>query len=363
MSRILVIEDDPIYREMVEEALSEEGHELLTAVNGEEGIDRARAYVPDLIISDVVMEKADGYQVLATLRNEPSTAGIPFIMMTGWSSKGGQRQGMALGADDYLSKPFNATELIDAVAAQLKKKERAKTQVAKQASVSETSVNVLLPAEISNPLQTIVGFGKILSNPGGELSLADISSAGQQISSAAFRIQRAVDNFVLYSQLLSLEADQTALSELREARASSVKEFIDTRVLNHARSRGREGDLTLNTADGTLEIGVDFLGRIVDELMDNALKFSSPGDGIDVVCAFAPDRFGLAVTDRGRGMTADQIKNVNAFVQFGRMTENQVGLGLGLAIARKISFMHGGALSIKSKVGEKTRVAVELPRT
>jgi two-component system, sensor histidine kinase and response regulator len=283
-------------------------------------------------------------------------------MMTGWSSKGGQRQGMALGADDYLSKPFNASELIDAVAAQLKKKERAQTQVAKQTSASETSVNVLLPAEIGMPLQTIIGFGQILSNPGSELSRQDISSAGQQISAASFRIQRAVDNFVLYSQLLALESDSDALNQLRASATPDVKEFVDARVLNLARARGREADITLTTSDGVLEIESEYLGRLVDELVDNALKFSSPGEKIAVMCVFSPDRFGLAVTDLGRGMSPDQLKNINAFVQFGRLTDNNVGLGLGLAIARKIAFLHGGALSIKSKMGEKTRVAIELPR-
>jgi len=360
MSKILVIEDDPIYREMVVEALSEEGHELLTAENGEDGIGRARAYVPDLVISDVVMEKADGYQILATLRNEPSTAGIPFIMMTGWSSKGGQRQGMALGADDYLSKPFNATELIDAVTAQLKKKERTQSQIAKQTTVSETSVSALLPAEVGNPLQTIIGMGQILSRPQGGLSPSEIITAGQQITASAFRIQKAVDNFVLYNQLLGLESDQNALAELRTAHTSNIKEILDTRALNLARSRGREADLTLKTTDGSIDINQVYLERIMDELLDNALKFSAPGDAIELICAFSPDRVGLAVTDHGRGMTNEQIQNVNAFVQFGKMTENKAGLGLGLAIARKISLLHGGALSIKSKLGERTRVTVEL---
>lgn len=360
MARILVIEDDPMYREMVIEALTDEGYELISADDGEEGINKARAFVPDLVISDVVMEKADGYRVLATLRNEPSTASIPFIMMTGWSSKGGQRQGMALGADDYLSKPFNATELIESVTAQLKKTARTKSQIAKQTSVSETSVSSLLPAEIGYPLQTILGMGQILSKPQGELTPAEIQSAGQQIVWSAFRIQRAVDNFVLYNQLLHVEATPSETEALRLAHTSNFKALVDTKALNMARSRGREADLVLNTHDGSLNVGQPYVERILDELLDNAFKFSSPGDRVELDCMFAPDRVGIAVTDHGRGMTDEQIKNVNAFVQFGHMTENRAGLGLGLAIARKIAFLHGGGVSIKSKLGEKTRVAVEL---
>lgn len=363
MSRILVIEDDPVYREMVVDALSEEGHELFTATDGEEGIERARAYVPDLVISDVVMEKADGYQVLSTLRNEPATAGIPFIMMTGWSSKGGQRHGMALGADDYLSKPFNATELIDSVTAQLKKKERSRAQSARQATISETNISALLPAEIGNPLRTILGFAQILSAAGPELGNEEIKKIGQNISVAGYRIQHAVDNFVLYNQLLALDSNEVAKSELRNVRTSDVKSLLQTQILNLARARGRETDLQMNLAEGALHISHNYLARIVDELVDNAFKFSAPGQAVEVMCAFAPGRFGLAVTDHGRGMTADQISAVNAFVQFGKMEYGQSGLGLGLAIARKIVFLHGGALTIKSRLGERTRVAVELPRS
>lgn len=73
------------------------------------------------------------------------------------------------------------------------------------------------------------------------------------------------------------------------------------------------------------------------------------------------DRFGLAVTDHGRGMTSDDVKNVNAFIQFGKLEQGKAGLGLGLAIARKTSFLHGGALTIKSVLGERTGVTIELP--
>lgn len=361
MARILVIEDDPIYREMVQEALSDEGHEIILAENGEEGIERARAYLPDLVLSDVVMDRADGYQVLATLRNEPSTAGIPFIMMTGWSSKGGQRQGMAQGADDYLAKPFNATELIDAVSAQLRKKSRATTQAARADSVSEISVSELLPAEISRPLQSLQGYGQILRRSEVASDPKAVAAIGQQVSEAAWRIQRAMDNFVLFNQLLSLEQKQDITLYVPAQPTDHIGELVETRVLNIARSRGREADVRLQKKDGKLSIAPEFLTRLLDELIDNAIKFSEPGDAIEVVCAFAPNRFGIAVTDHGKGMSEEQIRRVDAFIQFGKTERERAGLGLGLAIARKIALLHGGALSIKSKEGEKTRVAVELP--
>jgi len=361
MPRILVIEDDPIYREMMSDLLDEEGHEVHLAESGTEGIDKARAYVPDLIVSDVVMEGADGYQVLSTLRNEPSTAGIAFIMITGWSTQGGHRQGMAMGADDYLSKPFNATELLDAVNAQLRKKRQVSTRVTQQTSLSETAFGVLLPAEIGKSIQSLHGYAHVLTRRQQQLAADEIQSIGYQLEHTAWRIQRAIDNISLYHRLTRMEQNESGHRHLRKSRTDHVQDFIQTRALNYARWRGRSDDLHLDLRDGRADIGTEYFGRLLDELLDNAFKFSRPGEQVSVVSAFSANRFGLAVSDRGRGMTREQVARIDAFVQFGRYESETTGLGLGLAIARKIAFLHGGSLSIKSSAGEKTRISVELP--
>lgn len=361
MPRILVIDDDPMYRDMVSEVLSEEGHDVLLANNGLEGIDKARAYMPELVISDVVMDGADGYQVLQTLRGEPSTAVIAFIMMTGYSSKGGQRQGMSLGADDYLPKPFNATELLDAVGAQLRKKREATSLQTRITSTAETGVSVLLPAELAQPLQAIAGYAQLLAGPNTPMEAEELQRVGRQLGDAAWRIRRAVDNFSLFYQLSRLEEDTPAREALSSSLVPSVEAFLSTRAAGLAHVRGRTADLKLDIKDGAVAMEAEYLGRILDELLDNAFKFSNPGQPVEVVAAFAPQRFGLAVTDHGCGMSPDQIARVEAFTQFGQRDADQPGLGLGLAICRKMALLHGGGLSIKSKQGEKTRVAVELP--
>lgn len=361
MARILVIDDDPLYRDMVSEALAAEGHDLQVAENGLEGLDRARAWLPDLIICDVVMEGADGYQVLATLRGEPATAAVPFIMMTGWSSQGGQRQGMNMGADDYLPKPFNATELLEAVKVQLRKHHLTSSRVAFQSLREETAVTSLLPAQVSRSLQNLHGAGRLLTERGPELDRDELLSTGQRVLNAAWRIQRAVDNFALYHQLVRLEQRPPSDRGLEGMRVDEAAGFLEVRATQAARARQREADLSLNLKPGSLAMAPEFLGRILDELLDNAFAFSVPGTRVEVVSAFAPERFGLAITDHGRGMSEDQIARVDAFVQFGTAQADASGLSLGLAIVRRIANLHGGSLSIKSKPGEKTRVSVELP--
>src|ERR1700704_6673718 len=121
MKKILVIDDEEWLREMMLLALSHRGFEVIEAENGERGIEVARKDLPDLILCDVNMDKVDGYLTLSSLRSEPATASIPFILMTGLADHAGMRHGMELGADDYLPKPFTIEALYAAVEARLKK--------------------------------------------------------------------------------------------------------------------------------------------------------------------------------------------------------------------------------------------------
>jgi len=121
MKKILVIEDEAQTREIFLECLEAEGFDAISAENGHIGVQRAKEQLPDLVICDILMPELDGYGVLSTLRQDPVTAIIPFIFLTAKATKAELRQGMDLGADDYLTKPSTAEELLGAIAARLEK--------------------------------------------------------------------------------------------------------------------------------------------------------------------------------------------------------------------------------------------------
>ncbi|NKB17672.1 MAG: response regulator, partial [Pseudanabaena sp. CRU_2_10] len=112
MTKILVVEDMDSLREEIIETLTYEGFEVIGAENGAVGVELALKHLPNLIICDVMMPELNGYETLTTLRREPSTATIPFIFLTAKADKVDMRQGMQLGADDYLTKPFTIEELL-----------------------------------------------------------------------------------------------------------------------------------------------------------------------------------------------------------------------------------------------------------
>jgi CRP/FNR family transcriptional regulator, polysaccharide utilization system transcription regulator len=130
MKKILLIEDNPEMRENTAEILGLANYNVLTAVNGKEGVRLAQLEKPDLIICDIMMPELDGYGVLHMLSKNEETASIPFIFLTAKAEKSDHRKGMMMGADDYLTKPFDDMELLGAVETRLKKSEQMKARYA-----------------------------------------------------------------------------------------------------------------------------------------------------------------------------------------------------------------------------------------
>src|SRR5690606_12250664 len=133
MKKILLIEDNQDIRENTAEILLLANYEVIEAENGKVGVEKAKKERPDLIICDIMMPELDGYGVLHMLSKNPETSAIPFIFLTAKSEKEDFRKGMNLGADDYLVKPFDDIELMDAIEMRLKKNEILKGDFKKSA--------------------------------------------------------------------------------------------------------------------------------------------------------------------------------------------------------------------------------------
>lgn len=131
MQKILLIEDNDELRENIAEILELANYRVITAENGKAGVDKAVNENPDLIICDIMMPELDGFGVLHILSKNKTTATIPFIFLTARTEKTDLRKGMNMGADDYLTKPFEDTELLDAIESRLKKREVLSTDYAK----------------------------------------------------------------------------------------------------------------------------------------------------------------------------------------------------------------------------------------
>src|ERR1043165_4786028 len=209
MKKILVIDDEAWLREMIQMALRQRDYEVIEAENGALGIEKARKELPDLILCDVNMGKMDGYTTLSSLRNEATTATIPFILMTGMADTAGMRHGMELGADDYLPKPFTIDGLYAAVDARLKKAKTTREEAEKKLNDLRDNISLMLPHEMRTPLNGIIGFAELMHTSADTMSPEEVAEMGQGIYESGRRLERLIENFLVYVQLEIAAADET----------------------------------------------------------------------------------------------------------------------------------------------------------
>jgi signal transduction histidine kinase len=362
MKKILVIDDEIWLREMINLALEQKGYKIVEAENGEVGIAKAQEFLPDLILCDVNMGKVDGYLTLSSLRAIPATASIPFILMTGMSDTAAMRHGMELGADDYLIKPFSIDELYKAVETRLKKSQVEKAKAEEKMSTLRDNIIMMLPHELKTPLNGILGLGELLTSTADSLSPAEIADFGRDICESGRRLERLIENFLVYSQIELLATDPHRAEALRRKQTPAPRSVVETRLQQQAKNVGRLPDLKLDLADRPVAISEEYLSKIVDEVAHNALKFSAPGSSINVKLFPTADRLTLSIQDHGRGFKKEDFLNIGAYMQFDRKTNEQQGQGLGLIIAKRLTELHSGSIELEDPPANGgTTLTIRLP--
>ncbi len=359
MTKILVIEDDKPLLDDVMIILRFEGYEVIGAADGGEGVRMAHEHLPDLIISDIMMPVLDGYGVLLALQADPATSKIPFIFLTAKAAIDQVRLGMRLGADDYLPKPFTNDDLLSAVRARLARGAWVKAQLEQRLAHLRESIALALPHELRTPLTSLIGFAELMLADSRTLQPVEVVDMADAILKAGARLRRQLENFLLYAQVELHRYDRS-----QDVTSFPALEYPDEIILETARQQAaahnRAADLVLAAAPARVNIAGATLRKIVAELVDNACKFSDAGTPIEVQ-AEAGEQYVLCVGDRGCGMSADQLQQVGAYVQFERRLREQQGVGLGLALARELVLFSGGTLEIDSLPGQGTTVTVRLP--
>jgi two-component system sensor histidine kinase/response regulator len=363
MTKILVIEDTDALRAEIVDILGFEGYGVHQAENGRIGVELARRERPDLILCDVMMPEMDGFATLAAIRADPALATTPFVFLTARSERGDMRQAMEGGADDYITKPFAADELIAGITAGLAKRRRNAVESEAKVTALRDQLSDVLPHEIRTPLNVILGFAELLADTRDPRVPPEVVDIGRSILEAAGRLHRMTENVLLFAQLRVLAGRESATAAVPCLEARIVADVVREAARQKAKEHGRDADLGLDVTPGAVRITDDYLQKVVGELVDNACKFSKPGTPVRVRLVPDAQVMRLAIGDEGSGMTPDQIEAVGGFIQFERGAREQQGIGLGLSIVQRIVTLWGGTLSIESRPGGSTIVTVTLGAT
>ena len=368
---ILVVDDEPDNFDVIEALLNQQGYQLHYVTNGQDAITYLDSFQPDLILLDVMMPDMDGMEVCRKIKACPEWNPVPIIMVTALSSKSDLARCLATGADDFISKPINALELRARVQSMLRIK-RQYDNIQSLYQVQKRTINILestletlngnlastLAHELNTPLNGILGTVDFLSSSIDTLPQEEIKEMLGWIEESAHRLSRLTKKFRTY---LELELATQASSSQPLGKSSFSIPFIQTHVIAQADKVNRRSDINFTLEEAQVNLPEHYASIVLQELIDNALKFSPSGTPIQVRSQVGEGMLNLSIQDHGRGMTDDQISKIGAFIQFERNTYEQQGAGMGLKIVQKIVEVAGGEFSIHSKYQQDTTVQVRLP--
>ena len=364
MTKILIIEDDENLQENVASILSFEGFDTAQAMDGVEGLALAQTYQPDVIICDIMMPRMGGYDVLQHIRNDKKLGAVPFLFLTAKVGRNDMRQGMELGANDYLPKPFTSQELLRAIEGILNKHKIVTSRYQEKVKQLQQSMTLSLPHEFRTPLSLIMGYTSYLLESPDEIQKDELVLALKDIYQSSLRLQRLIENHVLYAQLegnlLDAESVQKAAQYLKNSPTQSDY-VLEEIAFGVAQKHKRNNDLRVNLVSAPITIMTEYLSKISEEIIDNAFKFSDTGSLVEINSQIVDQNLEIRVRDNGYGMADTEIEQIEGFVQFNRDENEQQGMGLGLSLATRLVELHSGRFMLTSEVGKGTTITIVLP--
>ncbi|MBN1937343.1 MAG: response regulator [Anaerolineae bacterium] len=364
MTLILVAEDDPSMREGICDTLELEGYAVCAAANGREALGVMQETVPDLIISDIMMPEMDGYRFYEAVRQHEAWLAIPFIFLTAKDQREDIRLGRRLGADDYLTKPFDSEDLLIAVQSKLRRadqfqqgmRERVE-QLEEQLVRTERLATIGQLAaefahEIKNPLTAISMYAEFAQRDLNNIDSA-LAQDMEQIVHQSERIARLAKSLLTFSRQTPQLLEGVNLSRLFDR----VLETIQFRLTDITVEKQYDPDLPLIRADaGQIE-------QVLMNLIVNAIQAMPEGGQLTLQTARIPDAqkplVSATVIDTGCGIPPEHITQL--FQPYFTTKKAGEGTGLGLYVCKNIVEQHHGTVEVSSQVNVGTTFTLTLP--
>ena len=357
MNKILVIEDSKEVLSNIVIILELNKFSVLQAEDGLHGLEIARKEMPDLILSDIMMPKLDGLSMLELLRQDSRTQDIPIIFLTAKVDNKDIRRGMIAGADDYIFKPFRSRELIESINTQLEKKKR------QQKFLDEIYNNIssYIPHELRTPLVSIYGYTDLMMTDLDSIDKTEMRSMLCNLKNSAQRLHRTLEKFIKYSESELMIKDRFGYNELKNKYVVSPHWLIHGLIeqKNYAGEIRFKHDV--NPDDLEINIYIEHFRTIIDELLNNAIKFSPSYKDIEVTVTNTENEFDLSISNFGLGMTKAEISRISPFVQHKRNSIGQDGNGLGLVLVKKLCEFYDADFQIHSEPDVFTKVEIKFP--
>jgi two-component system sensor histidine kinase/response regulator len=343
--RILVIEDDPAIRATLLDILELNGFDTLHATNGPDGVEQARRGRPDVILTDIAMPGFTGFDVIKTLHADDQTRAIPIIIISASVEPEKMRQGMDLGAEDFIVKPFTEDQVLLSIRARLEKKSLLDELDAFAHTVAH---------DLKNPIAVVSMRAQLLRIQWDTGDDATLLKHVTELEKNTARLNGIVDELLLLAGVRrqNVQAKPLEMTAILHDALGRVEHLVQQ---SHAKvEQPATWPVALGHGPWIAEIWTNYLS--------NAMKYGGQPPqvrlGADIVADGARVRFW--VQDNGAGLTPEQ--QAVLFQPFARVTQTKIkGHGLGLSIVRRIAEKLHGRAGVESQPGTGSLFWFELP--
>ncbi len=337
ISRILIVDDTPKNIQVLGTILKQEGYQINVARNGMQALEMVDKLPPDLILLDVMMPEMDGFETCKRLKSSSFSENIPIIFLTARTETEDIVRGFELGAIDYITKPFNAVELLVRVRTHLDLK-FSKDMIEKVSNERKELLHVLCH-DLANPFVSIIGLSEIIT------SYSKYKELKSYILSAA---TNGLDLIGLVRDMRALEEHKLMLElfNLSEAIAESCS-------LLSSRFSKKNINVVINM-DKSLNIWaerVSFINSVLNNILTNAVKFSYPGSEIRINAGKTGKGAEISVRDFGIGMPPELLRDIFDVKKTTSRpgTNEEIGTGFGMPLVKKFTDAYKGTIEVFSK--------------
>jgi signal transduction histidine kinase len=382
-ARILIVDDNSSNVELLREILTHDGY---TRILGETDPRKVPALCEaegfDLLLIDIRMPHMSGFELMERVRPIFGGDYVPILVLTAQTDQDTRRKSLELGANDFLTKPFIAWELLHRVrnmveirtlyrraADQNRELERrvlertaeltSALEAARQADRAKLDFLSVMSHELRTPLNSIIGFADVLGSESmGKLGNPDYVEYVKLIEESGKSLLTMVNNILDYTR------GSTGSIELQESDVNLPQLLTNCMDLLAAKAEAKRLAVTAQpTPSFHLRADRRRLREMILNVLDNAVKFTPPDGGVWVGAERRGDAVAIVVRDNGPGIAPDILGRVfNPFTQAERsLVRQHEGIGLGLPIVRRLAELHGGTVELTSAPQQGTEVAILLP--
>ena len=346
--KVLAVDDDPVNLAMLTEILGEE-YDLATASTGEEALELALRHRPHVILLDIMMPGIDGYETCRRIRASAELKNVKVILQSAKAHTEERLRGYEVGADDYITKPFNEGELLAKVRVFIRLRSVEEVDGMKSQLLS------LVAHEIRTPLTGIIPAAEMLIANEGD-SEADRRMWGDMLLECCQHLLTTAEKGMLLCRFVAEHVDlDIQLLDIAE---------LAQGVVQDKESSARKKTITVSVGcTGPLMVEGDqgHLTTVLASMLDNAITFSPEHGEVRLDLCESEQNAVFSITDAGPGIKPDEIERVFEVFSAREIDSQIVGSGMSMALARAIMQAHGGNMSFTSKPNVATACAGWLP--